>query len=205
MEIEVAGERVRLHAERALLWRDTAWIADVHWGKSASFRRAGLPVPDGELDEDLARVGALMREVARVVVLGDLVHAAVDAHTATRVAAWRASHPTPMQLVRGNHDRHQALLPPEWKIEELGPEHLEGPFRFVHEPSPGAAFTWAGHLHPGVVVGAGADWLRLPCFHLGPRLGILPAFGRFTGSARLKVGPDEAAWAIVEDRVLRVA
>jgi metallophosphoesterase superfamily enzyme len=44
------------------------------------------------------------------------------------------------------------------------------------------AYVLAGHLHPGVVLGGRAhDRLRLPCFHFGPRSGVLPAFGEFTG------------------------
>ena len=40
----------------------------------------------------------------------------------------------------------------------------------------------AGHIHPAAVVaGRGGDRLRLPCFHFGPRVGVLPAFGAFTG------------------------
>gem|GEM_PF-4957861 len=40
----------------------------------------------------------------------------------------------------------------------------------------------AGHLHPCVNLGGRAfDSLRLPCFHFKPHVGMLPAFGSFTG------------------------
>jgi hypothetical protein len=60
------------------------------------------------------------------------------------------------------------------------------------------AYVLAGHLHPGAGAGPGAhDRLRLPCFHFGAAVGVLPAFGAFTGMHRA------AAWA--GDRVFVVA
>lgn len=202
MEVEVAGELVRLHADRALVWRGTAFVADVHWGKSATFRAHGLPVPDGELDEDLARLAAIAREVDRIVVLGDLVHHRVPPSVRERVADWRRQVRVPFALVRGNHDRHEGVLPAEWDIADLGAVLDEGPFRFVHVPivAPGR-FVWAGHLHPGVHLGAG---LRLAAFHLTPELGVLPAFGRFTGSKGLRAEPGHRVYAVGEGQVFAV-
>ena len=45
-------------------------------------------------------------------------------------------------------------------------------------------YALGGHVHPGIVLrGAFDDSARLPCFVLGPRRAILPAFGGFTGLA----------------------
>jgi hypothetical protein len=179
-------------------------VADVHLGKSASFRALGLPVPEGELGDDLARLGALQARTgaARLVVLGDLVHAAAGMAegVVAEVAAWRAAAPFELWLVPGNHDAHVRTLPTSWRVRVTAPVHDEGPFRFVHAPAAGgegAAYTWAGHVHPGVRIGRGRDAEVLPCFHLGPTLGILPAFGTFTGCARLAVGADEQAWFVL--------
>lgn len=203
MRIEVAGEDVLLLPDRALIWGNTALVADVHWGKSATLRSAGMPVPDGELDEDLARLARL--DVARIVVLGDLMHAKVEPSVRERVAAWRRRHRVAMALVRGNHDRHEGELPEEWAIEDLGPRWESGPFVFRHEPEPTPGrYTWAGHVHPGVTLWGGGDALRLPCFHVGPELGVLPAFGRFTGSMRLPVGPKDRVFVPVEGEVVEV-
>jgi uncharacterized protein len=45
--LTIAGEDVLLLPERALFWpRACALVvADVHWGKAASFRAAGIPIP----------------------------------------------------------------------------------------------------------------------------------------------------------------
>ena len=47
--IEVAGEPVWLLPERAVFWPQggTLVTADLHWGKAATFRSAGVPIPGG--------------------------------------------------------------------------------------------------------------------------------------------------------------
>src|SRR6478752_4639680 len=100
-------------AERALYWqREGALIiADLHWGKAATFRAAGVPLPPGTTTDDLARLDrALARTGARrLILLGDLFHARAGRHAAATlvtVAAWRSAHPSlDVLLVRGNHDR----------------------------------------------------------------------------------------------------
>ena len=60
-------------------------------------------------------------------------------------------------------------------------------------------------MHPGLVLsGRGADRLRLPCFHFGPQVGLLPAFGPFTGLHVLPGDPAVQRYAVAEDRVLAV-
>ncbi len=55
----------------------TLFVADVHFGKAAAFRALGAPVPKGTTADNLARLTALMEATgaARLVVLGDLLHA----------------------------------------------------------------------------------------------------------------------------------
>jgi len=203
VDLVVAGEGVRLYAERALRWGSTLLVADLHWGKSAAFRAAGLPVPD-ELEADLERLERLVAtaEVDRVVVLGDLVHAraGLSEGVLEAVSAFRRRCPVAMTLVRGNHDRHVPELPPSWGIDDRV-ERVEGPFRFRHHPvpDPDGRYVWAGHVHAGVVVGRGIDRVSFPCFHLGRSVGILPAFGGFTGSGRVRGEPGDRVVAIVPE------
>jgi uncharacterized protein len=53
-------------------------------------------------------------------------------------------------------------------------------------------------VHPGVLLSsrAGGDRARLPCFVLGRRRAILPAFGGFTGLALVTPAPGERIVAI---------
>ena len=94
--MRLAGEEVRLLPERALFWPRTATlvVADLHWGKGATFRAAGIPIPMGSTSDDLDRLDAALRRTAadRLIVLGDLFHARVG-RIATRTLAelrrWR--------------------------------------------------------------------------------------------------------------------
>ena len=106
--ISVAGEPVSLWPDRALGWRDALFVADVHIGKSAVFRKAGLPMPPGELEHDLSRLSALVAcsGARRLVVLGDFVHGMVGDGVTQAVSEWRKNLTTTWFVVRGNHDRH---------------------------------------------------------------------------------------------------
>ena len=60
----------------------------------------------------------------------------------------------------------------------------------------------AGHVHPAAVLsGRGHDRLRLPCFHFGPAVGVLPAFGAFTGMHVLPRGPQDRVYVVAGDEV----
>ncbi|HET7461976.1 MAG TPA: ligase-associated DNA damage response endonuclease PdeM [Longimicrobium sp.] len=214
LETELAGERVVLLAEHALYRpaAGTLLVADPHWGKAAAFRAAGLAVPGGTTSEGLERLSrALDRTGARrLVILGDLFHArtARSAATLQAAAAWRARHPhLPVTLIRGNHDRHAGDPPPELAIEACEPPCHDPPFLYTHHPAPmDAGYVLAGHVHPSVTLrGVGRQRERLPCFHFGPRVGLLPAFGAFTGTADVAVTPGDRVFVVAGERVIQVS
>ncbi len=142
--ITLAGESVRLHADRALYWprADTLVIADLHLGKADHFRRAGIALPRGGTGYDLQRLDALLErtEAARLLVLGDLVHGALpDAPWRETWLRWRRARPRlHVEVVAGNHD---------WRLrgdvagaDALGVAlHAEClvdlPFVFFHDPA----------------------------------------------------------------------
>jgi metallophosphoesterase superfamily enzyme len=72
-----------------------------------------------------------------------------------------------------------------------------------HEPvKPRTGFALFGHVHPGVhLSGPAFDSTRLPCFVLGRRHALLPAFGRLTGLAPVGPRPDETRIAIAGARL----
>lgn len=191
MDVVVAGEVVTLLPERAMRWRGTTFVADVHLGKAEVFQRRGIPVPPGDLAADLARLGAIAGD--RLVVLGDLIHGALAESVIDTVSRWRERVRVPILLVRGNHDRHD-VLPDAWGIEEMA-ELRDGPFVFRHAPEPAVPYVWAGHLHPAVTLRGRADAVRAPAFHIGERVGVLPAFGSFTGGISLPRAPRDRVFA----------
>jgi DNA ligase-associated metallophosphoesterase len=207
--VELAGEQVELLAERALWWPSARVlvVADLHWGKVETFHAHGIPVPAGVLGDDLDRLGrAIARTGAsRVLVLGDLVHGPLRPAVVEAVSTWRHTHRTPMALIRGNHDRHAPTMPEAWNIEDIRGELREGPFLFTHVPAehPGA-YTLAGHLHPTLRLRGRGDSLRLPCFFLGPRVGVLPAFSAFSGGVAVRPARGDRVWVVAEGAVVPV-
>ncbi len=205
-DVDVCGERLVLRPDRSLFWprARALLIADPHFGKAAAFRAAGVPVP-GDPAGPLGRLAAALADTAadRLVVLGDFWHSR-DGRTdgtAAALAAWRAARPgLRVDLVRGNHDR---AGPPPAGWGGWHADLAEPPFRLAHHPDPSAAgYVLAGHLHPGVVLGR--ERLRLPCFWFGPRVGVLPAFGGFTGAAAVPARPGDRLFAVAGDEVVRI-
>lgn len=212
--IVVAGETLALLPEGAVHWplRGALVAADLHWGKAAAFRAAGLPIPEGGTGADLARLdGALRRTGARrLIILGDLLHARAGraASVLGQVAAWRAGRPElEVALVRGNHDRGAGDPPAEWGFACLDEPWAAPPFVLRHHPAEAAeGYVLAGHLHPAAQLrGPGRQRARLPCFWFGPRVGVLPAFGGFTGSATASPGPGDRVFVIAGDEVVEVS
>lgn len=211
--IDLAGERVALLPERALFRPETGelLVADAHWGKAATFRAAAVPVPGGTTAEGLARLdGAVARTGARAVVfLGDLFHAREGKSPATlaELARWRDRNPgLRLSLVRGNHDRRAGDPPAGLGIACADPPVAAGTFAYAHHPveTPGH-YTLSGHLHPAVVLrGPGRSRERLPCFLFGSQVGLLPAFGAFTGLADILPEPGDRVFVVADGEVAEI-
>ena len=210
---QIAAETLWLLPQRAIYLpeRRTLLIADVHFGKAAAFRAAGIPLPGGTTRETLHRLSAALAATgaAHVIVLGDLLHArsGVTPAMIDRVAAWRAGYPhLSWSLVRGNHDRHAGHAPADWHIEVLKEGHALGPFRLRHDPAAvDGGYVLAGHVHPSIrLTGTARENIRLPCFRFDRAVGVLPAFGSFTGGHDIEPQAHDRVWVIAEDRVLAV-
>ena len=222
--LQLAGETVLLLAQKALYWpaRKTLMVADIHFGKAAAFRAAGVPVPQGTTTQNLAALDALMvlHAVEHIVFLGDFLHARA-AHAASTMAAllaWRARHGAcRLTLVRGNHDAHAGDPPPALGMAMVDEPFACGPFLLCHHPDladsasesdsdrAGAAYRLAGHVHPVYRLAAGRDALRLPCFLVGPGALVLPSFGAFTGGHAVRPAPHERLFLVAGDALLELA
>ncbi len=191
---------------------DTLLVADVHIGKAVSFRALGVPVPGGTTGETLALLTSLVRRLAlrRIVFLGDFLHSARSHAPATMaaVAQWRSEHAgLELTLVRGNHDDRAGDPPAHLDIAAVDEPLMHGGLALCHHPRPHAgAYVLAGHLHPCVnVSGRAHDWLRLPCFWFRPQVGVLPAFGAFTGMQAIRTAPGERVFAATPQQVFELA
>ena len=198
-ELLVAGERLLLLPQKAVYWPAAKMlvIADIHFGKAASFRARGVPVPRGTTTQNLAALDELMalHEVEHILFLGDFLHARAAHAPATLAAmlAWRGRHPgLKLTLVRGNHDRHAGDPAASLGIAMADEPHTVGPFSFCHHPDLEAdGYVLAGHVHPVFVLATRFESLRLPCFLVAAARMVLPSFGAFTGGFPVVPGPGE--------------
>ena len=214
-KVLVAGEELHLHPDRAAYWpaRRILLLADLHLGKGAHFRRAGIPVPRLVSDVNFARLRGLLEyfDPARVLLLGDLFHSDHN-HVWDSFCAFTAAHAAiSFELVPGNHD-----VLPATRYEEARllyhPEIIsEGPFSFSHHPLPEERrlpnrYNLCGHVHPCVkLLDRTGRGIKLPSFYFGEHEAIMPAFGEFTGCAEVKVRPGDRVFVLAEDNVLAVA
>lgn len=207
------GTPVELLADHALLLPQARAlvVADVHFGKAATFRARGVPVPQGTTTDNLHRLDALLAATGAVmlVFLGDLFHAREAHAPATLVALrdWRARHPhVDMVLVEGNHDRHAGVPPADLGVRVVQEPWPLGVLALCHQPQRVAGtHVLAGHLHPCVRLYGGAnDSLRLPCFWIRDELTLLPAFGAFTGGAPIAREAGDRVVAIGAGRLYEI-
>jgi len=208
------GEELWLLAERALYRTgvSTLFVADTHFGKDATFRALGIPVPRGSDEETLGRLtrALLATQATRLVVLGDFFHARQGwtESTLASLSAWRERHAElEVLLVKGNHDAHAGDPPFFLRIDVVEGDVLEMPFLYTHEPrSDGRSFVFGGHIHPGVSLSLGGATVTLPCFFFTGDCVTLPSFGQFTGAVAVAAKPraGHTVFAIAGERVMDV-
>jgi len=195
LSIELEQTELWLLADNAVYWsaQQTLLVADIHFGKAAAYRQLGQPVPKGTTQANLQRLNRLLElyPSRQLIFLGDFLHAPESQTTEThaQLLVWRSRHPRlEITLIRGNHDRRAGDPPLELGISVVTEPLLLGPFALQHEPEPHPTHhVLAGHLHPAFrLQGRGRQRLRLPCFCIGERVSLLPAFGSFTGMMDIK-------------------
>lgn len=217
VDIKFAGLDLTLLGSGAVFseQHQALWVADLHLGKAATYRRLGQPVPQGTTTETLERLtrDITRHQVQHLIVLGDFLHGPLvqNSHsTLSAIADWRQRHPTcQITLIRGNHD-DKAGDPPE----SLAIEVVDQPFEFASllcchdERAPGlgaASGVLSGHAHPVVVVyGKARERLRLACFVVGTNRMILPAYGAFTGGHLHQARPGESIYVIADQVVIKL-
>ncbi len=209
--IEIRGEQLLLLPERAMHWPAAGMllIADMHCGKAATFRARHVPIPDGNMEADLAILSAVLERTgaSSLAILGDWIHAAVGCtkDVMQAIDKWRAQH-AQLQIhwIHGNHDVAPEELRSQFSFEEDATALDRGPFRLQHKPGVHQTlYTLAGHVHPKFAIGGhGIPRTHLPCFLFTPDCGILPSFGSFTGGMQIKSKPKERIFLVAGGNVL---
>jgi DNA ligase-associated metallophosphoesterase len=211
MRADVFNEEFELWPQRAIYWKriNTLLLADLHIGKINHFRKSGIPVPTQANDKNIEVLIDLIHRVkpSRVICLGDLFHSHYNPEWEVFGEVVKHFKAIAFELVLGNHD-----IMSERQYERKGicvfDELLIEKFIFTHHPLETIAlghYNIAGHIHPGVVLqGKGRQALTLPCFHFGKQQGLLPAFGAFTGLAKIRPKKNDQVFVIADDRIFDI-
>lgn len=205
---DILGQRLTLIPEKGIFWEEKKYLilADLHLGKAGHFRKSGIPISDLIHSKDILILDKLITKFKpeQVIFLGDLFHS--DHNQGWEVfKRWiRSKEPLQFKLVLGNHDvlDESSYRIPNLEVMEKLSLH---PFELTHIPEKTQLYNLAGHIHPAVrLTGKGRQSLRLPCYYFGLRNGLLPAFGNFTGTAKINIQKSDAVYAIADDKVVRV-
>ena len=205
-EITLLEEHLHLLPERAVWWpvRKAIIVSDLHWGKSAHFRKHGIPMPGSTQQADAVRLAHIIKHwsAEQLIIAGDLFHSKHNSEV-DDFAHWRSAHTgLHIHFIIGNHDILATSFYDSLKMEV----HREGlytaPFYIAHDESiKDGHYTIYGHLHPGVSVRSAGTF---PCFCIGDHAMILPAFGRFTGCKRIEPAHFKSVYVVGEQKVLQV-
>jgi uncharacterized protein len=212
MQVEVSGEKFELFSQKAVYWKEQSalLVADLHLGKVNHFRRAGIPVPVKASDKNLEILIDLIHTTKpeRVICLGDLFHSHYNPEWEMFGEVVQHFRAISFELVIGNHDI-MSRLQYERKRVAIHDKLQMGPFLMTHHPLEeveGGYYNLAGHIHPGVILrGGGKQSVTLPCFYFGNKLGILPAFGMFTGIARIVPEKGDQVFVVADEKVIAVS
>lgn len=198
-----ARRAVWLAAERVLI------VADLHLGYAWAQRSAGNLVPLSRRVDALDRLSDLINAYSptRTVLLGDIVHDAVDVEPLTAELLRLRNDlgaRTEIVLIAGNHDRRlQKMLDVKQIALPLVRELQVGPHRLVH--GDGAeirqakaelatahsrgGYVFCGHEHPAITLSDRvASYAKCPCFVEGDGLLMLPAFSEWASGSNLRSG-----------------
>ena len=208
-ELALLGQHLLLLPEKALFWKEDRMlvISDLHMGKAGHFRKAGIPVPGRLHIEELFLLDALISELnpSKIVFLGDLFHSNWNLEWPL-FSDWllnyadRSAH-----LVIGNHDILNRL---DYKRCGLivTDELCCGPFLFSHDRIINdSLYNISGHIHPAIKLkGRARQGISLPCFYFSDTHAYMPAFGKFTGAARINITRGDKVFGIVEGQVIEI-
>lgn len=210
MEIKIGKVNVELLPQKAI-WLKQAKIlllADLHFGKINHFRKSGIPVPAAASNRNTELLISVLQATnpERAIFLGDLFHSHYNEEWEVLGQIRKHFLHCSFELILGNHDILSALQYKRNKMKCYANELREGDFILTHEPLsevPEGLYNLSGHFHPGVKLkGAGRQSAMLPCFYFGKNQGILPAFGSFTGMARIVPKKEDRVFVIAEDKII---
>jgi len=207
---QIAGHEILLHPNRAayICDQEVMICSDLHIGKTMHFRKHGIPVPNKTAKGNYWRLVNAVEcfRPREILFLGDIIHSKANKEWDEFIDVLEQFPRVSRVLIRGNHDVESDQF-----FQDVGFDVCQtrrvGNLRMVHEPDGHTedGYTIAGHLHPSVSMrGRGRQSLRLPCFWFGKHTAVMPAFGEFTGTARISPDRGDTVFVVAENQVIRV-
>lgn len=204
-DLELEGQHFILDPNKAIFWSDQSMLilSDLHLGKAGHFRKHGIAVPGDIHSRDLQRLDYLIDKYdpKTITFLGDLFHSDLNVEWEF-FEEWMENQSCLMILVKGNHD----ILPDEVYRSskmEVHEELILGPFHFTHEKTASQFYNLSGHVHPAVrLKGRAKQGLTVPCFYFSQGFGLLPAYGSFTGTYKIRPRVGDMVFATTGDQVI---
>ncbi|GAB1443807.1 ligase-associated DNA damage response endonuclease PdeM [Ignavibacteriales bacterium] len=212
-QISIEGSTFIALPQKALYWLEefTLLLSDIHFGKTASFRAAGIAIPEGSTTDDLKRLSDAIEltDAKRIIFLGDLLHHRTGKTRliTTQLKSWIEERPDrEFVLITGNHDKSSDGIPEIPQISVFDELIIRNKFLLRHHPEPQKGFfVICGHLHPAIRLrGTGRDSLRLGCTHFSKNMAVLQAFGSFTGTSIVRPEPGDTVFMAHDGEVFSV-
>lgn len=211
--IEVRGEHLVLSPHKVMYHErtQTLIVSDLHLGKGDHFRKNGIAVPPQMIKRNLGKLQTVLDRFKpkELLMLGDAFHSVYN-KSWEAFAEFIGQHAdVEFTLVEGNHDILTSEHYASAGIELLGLVSEREPFLYIHDmidDPPGHLCVVSGHIHPAIkLYGKGLQSLVLPCFQVSEDRIIMPAFGAFTGLAKISPEVEDRIFAIGEGSVLEVS
>jgi len=212
MTITIRDEELILAKERAIFLPEEKLLAisDLHLGKAAHFRKAGLQVPSTLAQSDLDRLSNLLDQYQpkKLLINGDMFHHDLNTDI-DDFERWKEQYSNlKFVLVKGNHDKLDEKQYQKLGIDIHEPSYCTPNFCFIHDAvkcKEENLYPISGHIHPGVsVYGKAKQYLKFPCFYFGNEYAVMPAFSAFTGLSLIKPKINEQVYAITPTKVVKV-
>lgn len=212
LQISLLHQVLELLKEKAL-WIEKhkiLLIADIHLGKAAHFRKAGLPIPEEVHAQDFLHLKQLLGTLnpKKIYFLGDLFHSSWNQQWEVFESFLSKNPSISFHLIRGNHDimREKIYLSSLLKIHD-SPLKIDN-LLLSHEPLddiPEGYLNICGHIHPGIALRTTTKQkIRIPVFYFSENTLILPSFGNFTGKFMIQPKAEDLVWGVSENLVFPI-
>lgn len=210
LETILNEETVQLLPQRGLFWKKekTLVVADLHWGKTAHFRKNGIPIPLQSQQNDEIRLAKLIqdKQAERLIIAGDLFHSDVNLQVSLFAHFRKHFQSLQIDLVIGNHDILKAEQYEDFNLHVHNDFLNIAPFCFAHDIIDSEHFVIHGHVHPALTIkskGNRQPALKLCCFAEDDHRMILPAFGKFTGTHTVSAGDFKRIFLVAEQNIIQ--